>query len=93
MMALSSFGIVIKVINMDAPSSVCLCFVVPSSLSPSLPLSVSVCACLRISSFRIARIPFYPLLFFPLWHFFVVCPALSFTFLFLFSVFCFYFCR
>lgn len=52
-------------------------------------ISVSVCACLRISSFRIARIPFYPLLFFPLWHFFVVCPALSFTFL--FSVF--YFCR
>lgn len=44
MMALSSFGIVIKVINMDAPLSVCvfcLCFVVSFSLS----LSLYVLAC------------------------------------------------
>lgn len=96
MMALSSFGIVIKVINMVAPLNVCVLFVLCCSFpSPSLPLplplSFSVCACFRISSFRIAHIPFYPLLSFPLWHFIFVCPALSFTFLFLFSVF--YFCR
>lgn len=46
MMALSSFGIVIKVINMDAPSSVCLCFVVPfPPLSLCLYLSLCVLAC------------------------------------------------
>lgn len=50
MMALSSFGIVIKVINMDAPSSVCLCFVVPF---PPLSLSLSICLCVCLLAYFI----------------------------------------